>query len=137
MLGHSLELRLETLDGEFRGRLHFRCVGPLPPYSFAGVEVEMLSFEAIDEARKQLGLGEAATLDEIKGAYRRLASESHPDHNPNNSDAGDRMTTLKNAFNLIAVYAQNTGQTTCRFDGQTVEKTLLTAIRRQETALAP
>lgn len=137
----ALEQRLEALDGEFGGRLHFRCVGPLPPYSFASVEVEMLSFEAIDEARKQLGLGEAATLDEIKVAYRRLASELHPDHNPDNPDAGNQMTALKNAFNLLAMYAgslgENAGQTTCRFDRQTVEKTLLIAIRRQETAPAP
>ena len=137
----ALEQRLEALDGEFGGRLHFRCVGPLPPYSFASVEVEMLSFEAIDEARKQLGLGEAATLDEIKVAYRRLASELHPDHNPDNPDAGNQMTALKNAFNLLAMYAgslgENAGQTICRFDGQTVEKTLLIAIRRQETAPAP
>lgn len=133
----ALEQRLEALDAEFGGRLHFRCVGPLPPYSFASVEVEMLSFQAIDEARKQLGLGETATLDEIKGAYRRLASESHPDHNPDNPDAGDRMTALKNAFNLLVVYAKNSGQTICRFDRQTVEKTLLIAIRRQETAPAP
>ena len=140
----ALEQRLEALDGEFGGRLHFRCVGPLPPYSFASVEVEMLSFEAIHEARKQLGLGEAATLDEIKGAYRRLASESHPDHNPGNPDAGDQMTALKNAFNLLAAYAgsfasaeENAQQTACRFDRQTVEKALLIAIRRQETTPAP
>lgn len=39
----------------------------------------MANFLEIDEARKILGLGEVATLKEIKGAYRRLARRYHPD----------------------------------------------------------
>lgn len=136
----AMEERLEALDEEFGGRLHFRCVGPLPPYSFASVEVQKLSFEAIDEARTQLGLGETASLDEIKHAYRRLAGRLHPDHNPDNPDAGARMTALTQAYDLLTMYAgnlasegENAQQAACRFDRQTVEKTLLIAIRRQET----
>ena len=136
----ALEERLDALDEEFGSRLHFRCVGPLPPYSFASVEVQMLSFQAIDEARKQLGLEEMASLDEIKRAYRRLAGQSHPDHNPGNPGAGDQMTALTQAYNLLTAYAgslvsegENGQQVVCRFDEQTVEKTLLIAIRRQET----
>ena len=33
----------------------------------------------VDEARKMLGLGEAATIGEIKDAYRKLAVKYHPD----------------------------------------------------------
>jgi DnaJ-class molecular chaperone len=39
----------------------------------------MANFNEIEEARKLLGLGEAATLDEIKRAYRTLAHRHHPD----------------------------------------------------------
>ncbi|NQT26074.1 DnaJ domain-containing protein [candidate division KSB1 bacterium] len=39
----------------------------------------MANFEKIDAARKTLGLLDSATLEEIKSAYRRLASECHPD----------------------------------------------------------
>ena len=39
----------------------------------------MASFKQIDEARKLLQLGEHATLEEIKKAYRRLAHKYHPD----------------------------------------------------------
>lgn len=39
----------------------------------------MASFKYIDAARKTLGLGEAATLEEIKDAYRQLALQFHPD----------------------------------------------------------
>jgi len=35
--------------------------------------------EQIEQARQTLGLGEYATLEEIKSAYRRLAARYHPD----------------------------------------------------------
>ncbi len=44
--GEKLDRQLAALDKEFGERLHFRCVGPLPPYSFATVEVSLPSFEA-------------------------------------------------------------------------------------------
>jgi hypothetical protein len=69
----ALDQRLEALDREFAGRLDFRCVGPLPPYSFATVEAQLPSFEAVEQARCRLGLGEVVTTDEIRRAYRHLA----------------------------------------------------------------
>ena len=39
----------------------------------------MADFREIDNARRILGLGEEATLEEIKRAYRQLAREYHPD----------------------------------------------------------
>lgn len=38
-----------------------------------------VGFEQINRSRKVLGLAEAATLREIKEAYRRLAAQYHPD----------------------------------------------------------
>jgi len=135
----ALDRRLEDLDEQFEGRLHFRCVGPLPPYSFATVEVEVPSFEAVDEARRRLGLGETATPGEIKRAYHRLAGQLHPDLNPKDPEAEARMAELSEAYELLTAYAEsqaleaeNTRQAVCRFDQQTVEQTLLIAIRRQE-----
>jgi len=40
---------------------------------------DMANFEDIDNARKLLGLEEAATLKEIRRAYRRKAFRHHPD----------------------------------------------------------
>ena len=39
----------------------------------------MIRFEDINEARKTLGLGGTATLEEVKEAYRRLSLRYHPD----------------------------------------------------------
>jgi hypothetical protein len=132
----ALGRQLELLDEEFEGQLTFRCVGPLPPYSFATVEVEVPSFEAVDEARRHLGLGETATSGEIRRAYHRLAGQMHPDHNPDNPEAEARMTELTQAYELLTAYAENVQRSgeehLCTFSQEAVEQTLLIAIRRQE-----
>jgi DnaJ-class molecular chaperone len=53
----------------------------------------MANFDDIEEARKLLGLGEAATLKEIKKAYRTLAHRHHPDKQ--GQDAGGESETMK------------------------------------------
>ncbi len=103
----ALDRKLELLDEEFEGQLHFRCVGPLPPYNFATLEVKVPSFEAIDEARRRLGLGETAILGEIRRAYHRLAGQMHPDHNRDDQEAEARMTELTQAYELLTAYAEN------------------------------
>lgn len=145
----ALDQRLALLDEEFGGRLTFRCVGPLPPYSFATVEVQTPSFEAVDEARRRLGLGETATPGEIKQAYRRLAGRLHPDHNPEDAEAETRMAELARAYRLLTAYAENVHRlpTTDRrrlvpavsgqvsavvFSQEAVEQTLLIEVCRQE-----
>jgi len=49
---------------------------------------------AATDWRSILGLGQTATLDEARVAYRRLASENHPDRG---GDA-DRMVAINNAW---------------------------------------
>jgi len=136
----ALDRKLQLLDEEFESRLHFRCVGPLPPYSFATVELQVPSFESVDEARRALGLGEIASAGEIKQAYRRLASQFHPDRHPGDAQAQTKMMALTKAYTLLTAYAENQAlkanapqEAACCFDRQTVEQTLLTAIRRQQT----
>nr|MBC8248959.1 GvpL/GvpF family gas vesicle protein [Anaerolineales bacterium] len=144
----ALDQQLELLDEEFEGQLTFRCVGPLPPYSFATVEVGVPSFETINEARRRLGLGETATSGKIRRAYHRLAGQVHPDHNPDDPEAEARMAELTRAYELLTAYAETVqggggaeeqesrGAEECpseiRFSREAVERTLLIAVRRQE-----
>jgi DnaJ-class molecular chaperone len=65
----------------------------------------MANFDEIDEARGVLGLGGAATLKEIKSAYRRLAHRHHPDMHTNATEENDMiMKKLNWAYKLLLNY---------------------------------
>jgi hypothetical protein len=136
----ELDERLGVLDALFGGQLQIRCVGPLPSYSFATLEAQAFSFDAVDIARQQLGLAEEATTAAIKRAYRQLATQAHPDHNPSAEHAVAQMEALTGAYQLLStlVRAQSPtvgdedGDWLCRLDRRSVERTLLLAVVRQE-----
>ncbi len=65
----------------------------------------MADFNEIEEARKLLGLGEAATLKEIKTAYRTLAHRHHPDKlQGDDSVESETMKRLNLAYKLLTDY---------------------------------
>jgi curved DNA-binding protein CbpA len=67
-----------------------------------------VDFRDIDEARRLLGLGEAATLAEIKSAYRRLAQHHHPDkHGGDESNGNENMKRLNRAYKLLTDYCHD------------------------------
>lgn len=139
----ALDQRLAQLDEEFDGKLNFRCVGPLAPYSFATVEVSLPSFEVIDQARRALHLGDSANLGDIKTAYRRLIQRLHPDHGATPSAGNGMSARLAEAYKTLTSYATavpsvaGAGTLTeshCRFDRGTVEAAILVAVQRQDFA---
>jgi len=132
----ALDRRLEQLDKEFKGQLTFRRVGPLPPYSFATVQVRIPSFQEVDQARRLLELAEVVDPDNIKQAYRRMAGQFHPDHNLDDPAAEDRMAKLTEAYLLLSAYTNSIPESgyPLLFDRQTVEQSLLIAINRQSEA---
>lgn len=80
---------LDALDAEFDGTLAFRLVGPLPPYSFATVQVHLATSAELAAARQVLGVAPGAAPEAVKAAYRRLARETHPDLVPTGTEDGD------------------------------------------------
>lgn len=64
----------------------------------------MATFEEIDEARRLLGLSEAASMKEIKQAYRRMAFRHHPDLGKTDAQNTDRMKKLNWAYKVLIDY---------------------------------
>ncbi len=100
---------LERLNGRYGDHIDFRCVGPLPPYSFATVEIQTFEVETIDRARWLLGLREDAGLAEIRHAYRRLVQQRHPDHafleaGTASRDGAGPFEAVTEAYRLLGEY---------------------------------
>lgn len=138
----NLDQVLELLDKTYDGQLTFRAIGPLPPYSFATVEVQTPELGAIEAARRLLGCSLKPTVEDIKRAYYRAAKGVHPDLNENGRDTEARMTALTQAYRLLICAADSQllakadlrvplGDNMCSFDRATVENTLLISVKRQ------
>lgn len=96
----GLERCIQALDQRYEGRLSFRCVGPLPPYSFATVEVMKLSFEELEEARLLLRLPRGFGLPQLKASFRHRAHGLHPDTSPERL-APPEFPRLVEAYHLL------------------------------------
>jgi hypothetical protein len=132
---------LDVLDQELGGRLTFRRVGPLPPYSFTTVEMRSVARPEIDRARKLLGIGSNASVSEIKKAYRQLARRFHPDAQSGGRDGGSdtRFAEIKGASNLLMSYcraqlrrrkdgARPIEEQQCSFEHDAIDETVLITI---------
>ncbi|MEA3346481.1 MAG: DnaJ domain-containing protein [Candidatus Auribacterota bacterium] len=66
----------------------------------------MANFNQIDKARKSLGLGEYATLEEIKKAYRKLAHKYHPDkcRDEKKKECEKMFKKIAHANNILMTY---------------------------------
>lgn len=122
----ELRHRLNWLNEHYGDRMDFRCVGPLPPYSFSTVEVGWFPFPAVDSARKLLGLGQRATPAEVKEAYHRAAWRSHPDALGTKSGGEVPFDEVAAANRLLTEYCEAGGRSFREPDvGRTVGVRLL------------
>ena len=73
----ALDLCLDELDNTFHNALTLRCVGPMPPHSFATVEIIYMEPTKVSHACCILELVAANSFEEVRSAYHRLARQAH------------------------------------------------------------
>lgn len=93
---------LNVLDSKFANLVKFRLVGPLPPYSFATVVIDVLDKSEIEKARKSLNLDGEISQEKVKEVYGKLAIKLHPDHGGNPVEF--EMITW--SYKLLVKYAE-------------------------------
>ena len=50
---------------------------------------------------EELGISPDASSEEIKSAYRKLAKQYHPDTNPDDSYAAEKMNRINEAYSML------------------------------------
>jgi len=134
----ALDDRLEELDATHGGRLAFRCVGPLAPYSFATVEIEVVEATALAQAMRLLNVGPTVSAAEVRAAYRRAAKGVHPDTAGVSVGGGESMAALTEACRLLARHAEagatQRGIEKADNKGHLADRSILVSVRRQELA---
>ena len=146
----EFDQRLDDMDEKLGGSLNFRRIGPLPPYSFSTVEVRPMTYQEIKRARELLGVGQEASLIEVKRAYYGLAQEHHPDAQPGDkvadlsaeAQAGERFAQIAVAYQLLTGYclgqavaqgitARKGGEGyRCSFGPAAIKESMLITVRR-------
>lgn len=95
--------KLDYLDNHFNGKLNFKCVGPLPPYSFSTVILRRFPPNEIEEAIRVLGLkGEPNSLV-LKKIYKEKAKAFHPDVHKK-EETSEAFKKIHWAYKLLKAY---------------------------------
>lgn len=97
----EFEHKIDELNTNFNEKLNFRCVGPLPSYSFYTMEVKKLKVEDIELAMERLDLKDISGRDAIKKAYQKSVLLFHPDKNPNKPEAKKEFDEINKAFKTL------------------------------------
>ena len=128
----AFDRRIAALDEQFEGQLDFRCVGPLPPYSFATIDLRLPGFEEVAEARRCLGLGEEATRSQVRRSYHEQVARIHPDLNPSRPGTEAEMTGLARAYELLmACGSSQVSDTEWSFAKNLTDQTFLISVAGQ------
>ena len=123
----ALDRCLEALDAAHAGRLTCRVVGPLAPYSFATVEIEIVEAAALTKAMRLLGVGPGTSVAQVRLAYRRAAKSVHPDAVGAGGNAS--MVALTEACRILSLNAETAGTSVL------ADRSVIVSVRRQEGVL--
>lgn len=96
---------VDEFNLHFKERLHFKCVGPLPPYSFATITLQRFDPEEVRRSAKILGLNGKVELGVVKKVYKELSRQCHPDTDPNLSV--EKFEELNRAYELLVDYCKD------------------------------
>ncbi len=103
----GFDKKVEELNAKFNEKLNFRCVGPLPPYSFFTIEIKKMQFNDVNLARKRLGiLEDCSSKDDIKKAFHRQVFIFHPDKNPDKPGIEKEYDEIMRSYNILLDYAR-------------------------------
>lgn len=129
------------------GKLDMNCIGPLPPCSFASVEVWLSDAQMVEDARNSLRLGAIVSKDDIRKAYHQAMKSLHPDVNKGRA-AAERITAIQHSYELLSLIADglnnspptlNDGQPDrtqqVLLDEASLERTYLISLRREGEGL--
>jgi hypothetical protein len=141
----QFDATVDRLAATFSGQLDFRYVGPLPPYSFATVELTRPDPVAIEKARQMMGLDEQISEESLQTRYRQLAAQRHPDRNPTEADAQNDFSLLNAAYHSLREYIRLQRAEDIDVDDsplydlsrETAAKTVLLEIKRADTQQSP
>lgn len=97
----EFDREVNRLAEEYEGRLTFKYIGPMPPYSFVNLVARVVTSNTIDKARQLLGVDKQASAAEIKGAYRKLARKYHPDINPDEPEKVEEFKEVTEASEIL------------------------------------
>ena len=103
----ELDKQMQELGKKYEGKLRFKYIGPIPPYSFSNINLSLGNFEIIDTARKLLGLGEKVAFGEIKNAYYALSHQYHPDKYGGEPETAEKMKKITEAYRILENYCQS------------------------------
>lgn len=100
----ELDKKMQELGKKYEGKLRFKYIGPMPPYSFVKINLSLGNFELVDEVRRLLGLAEEVSFNEIKKAYYSLSHQYHPDKFQGNEE---QMKKIAQAYSILENYCQS------------------------------
>ena len=141
----DLFMLLREIDKSGVGKLRMRCIGPLPPCSFASVEVWVGDHDMIESARMNLNLNPIVEKGEIRRAYHSAIKKLHPDLNNVLAGNVDEINAIRDSYELLSMIADGQLRSTrdsaetgrrldkamVRLDRGALDRTFMVAVRRE------
>ena len=122
---NDLFLLLRQIDKSGVGKLRMRCIGPLPPCSFASVEVWVGDHEMVENARLNLNLNPIVEKGEIRRAYHSAIKQLHPDLNNVLAGNVDEISAIRDSYELLSMIAEGQVRSDAAETGRRLDKAMV------------